>query len=340
VAIATLTQPALAPHAGAIAVGIAGIGAHLPERVVTNDGLAAALDTSDAWVRDRTGIGQRHLAADHEATSDLALAAGQAALADAGLAPADLGAVIVATCTPDHSLPSTAALVGARLGTSAPAFDLNAACSGFVYGIRVAAALAAAGGGSVLLIGAETLSRIVDWTDRATAVLFGDGAGAVVVAAGAGTLGPFDLGADGGLADVLIVPAGGSRTPRSAEPRDHLVHMQGREVYRHAVRRMAASSLAVLDAAGLTPDDVDLFVGHQANARILDAVTTRVGIDPRRAHVTVDRHANTSAASIPLALADAAAAGRIGPGARVLVTAFGGGVTWGSALLSGWEVGR
>ncbi|MBW3662820.1 MAG: beta-ketoacyl-ACP synthase 3 [Actinobacteria bacterium] len=322
-----------------MAVGIAGIGAHLPERAVSNDELAATLDTSDAWVRDRTGIGQRHLAADHVATSDLALAAGKAALADADLAAADLGAVIVATCTPDHTLPATATLVAARLGTTAPAFDLNAACSGFVYGIRLAAGLVAAGGGPVVLIGAETLSRIIDWTDRSTAVLFGDGAGAVVLAAGAGTVGPFDLGADGDLAELLIVPAGGSRTPRSSEPRDHLLHMHGREVYRHAVRRMAASSLAVLDAAGLTPDDVDLFVGHQANARILDAVTARVGIDPARAHVTVDRHANTSAASIPLALADAAAAGRIAPGARVLVTAFGGGLTWGSALLSGWEVG-
>lgn len=321
-----------------LGVRIAGLGTYLPERVVTNDEWARTLDTSDEWIRTRTGIRERHFAAEGEATSDLAIAAGKAAIADAGLGVEDIAAVVVATTTPDHAVPGTAPIVAAGLGTEVPAFDLNAACSGFLYGLRTAGAMAATGSGPVLLVGAETLSRVVDPEDRAIAVLFGDGAGAMVLTADDGAvLGPFDAGADGTVADILWQPASGTRTPPTPErlaAGDHWLTMRGREVYRHAVTRMAASSTRVLEAAGLTVDDIDLFVGHQANARILDAVGARLGIDPSRMHVTVDRHGNTSAASIPLALGDAREAGVLEPGMRLLLTAFGAGLTWASCLVT------
>ncbi len=318
-------------------VRIAGLGAGLPSRIVTNDDLADELDTSDAWIRTRTGIAQRHVAAPHEATSDLAAAAGKAALADAGLGIADVTTVLVATTSPDHRVPGTAPLVAAALGTEVSAFDVNAACSGFVTGLRVGGALAATGDGAVLVIGAETMTRIVDPEDRAVRVLFGDGAGAaVLVPDGRGRLGPFDLGSDGRDPSMLWCPGGGTRTP--IEPPstdgDPYLRMRGGDVYRHAVARMVASSRAVLAAAGIGVDDVDLLVGHQANARILDAVVQRLGIDPGRSHVTIDVHANTSAASVPLALADARDRGRLLPGATVLLTAFGAGLTWASCLLT------
>jgi 3-oxoacyl-[acyl-carrier-protein] synthase III len=321
-------------------VRIAGLGAHLPDRVVTNDDLAAELDTSDAWIRSRTGIAQRHVAAPHEATSDLAAAAGKAALADAGVGADEVATVIVATTTPDHPIPGTAPAVAAALGARAgAAFDVNAACSGFVTGLRVAGTLAVAGDGPVLLIGAEVLTRVVDPADRAVRVLFGDGAGAVVlVRDDAAALGPFDLGADGSDPSLLWCPAGGSRTPAvpGAVGADPYLRMRGGEVYRQAVSHMVSSSRAVLDAAGIGIADVDLLVGHQANARILDAVVQRLGLDPARSHVTVDAHANTSAASVPLALADARDRGRLAPGATVLLTAFGAGLTWASCLVR-WD---
>lgn len=323
-----------------LAVRIVGLGAHLPAHVETNDDLAARLDTTDAWIRTRTGIGQRHVAAADEATSDLALVAGKAALADAGLGVEDLGAVVVATMTPDHLTPSTAALVAHGLGTQVAAIDVNAACTGFVAGLRVAGALAATGTGPVLLVGAETMTRVVDPDDRATRILFGDGAGAaVLVADDAAELGPFDLGSDASDRTILVTPAFGTATPPTPErlaAGEHHVHMRGGDVYRHAVARMTASSQAVLAAAGRTVEDVDLLVGHQANARILEAVVGRLGIDPARSHLTVAEHANTSAASIPLALADARDRGRLQPGTRVLLTAFGGGLSWGSCLLT-WD---
>lgn len=346
-AVARVTQPTTveaprgADHAAGVVtlpVAVRGLGAYLPKQVLTNDDWAAVLDTSDEWIRSRTGIVERHVAAPHEATSDLALAAAEAALADAGLDAADLGAIVVATTTPDHQIPGSAPAVAAGLGVTAPALDCNAACSGFVYGLRLAGGLVATGSGPVLLVGAELFSRATDHRDRDTAVLFGDGAGAVVLDHDpAATLGPFDLGADGTQTEILWSPASGSRTPPTPEAvaaGAHLLAMQGREVYRHAVTRMAASSRAVLDAAGVAPADVDLFVGHQANARILDAVASRVGITAEQAHLTVDRHGNTSAASIPLALTDARDAGRLHPGDRVLLTAFGAGLTWGSCLLT------
>lgn len=320
-----------------LAVGIIGLGSYLPARVVTNDDLAQRLDTSDEWIRTRTGIRERHYAAPEEATSDLALAAARGALDDAGLEAADVDVVIVATTTPDHPVPATAPLVAARLGLQCTAFDVNAACSGFVYGLQVGSTLAAAGS-TVLLIGAETLTRYVDHDDRSIAVLFGDGAGAVVLRSEPhARIGPFDLGSDGSELEILWMRAGAAR-----EPFDPVLHadassrmsMRGGDVYRHAVARMTSSSQAVLDAAGEDIGDVDLVVGHQANRRILEAVGQRLGVPEGRSHLTVDRHGNTSAASIPLALADARDRGLLRSGDRVLLTAFGGGLTWGSCLLT------
>ena len=318
-------------------VAITGLGSYLPEQVVTNEDFAQRLDTSDEWIRTRTGIRERHYAAPDEATSDLATAAGRAALHDAGLTADDVDVIIVATTTPDHPVPATAPIVAARLGRTCTAFDLNAACSGFVYGLQVGAGMAA-GGSTVLLIGAETLTRYVDPDDRSIAVLFGDGAGAVVLQRDdAATIGPFDLGSDGSELEILWMRAGGSR-----EPFDPIAHaeassrmsMRGGDVYRHAVTRMTSSSQIVLEAAGVTIDDIDLMVGHQANLRILEAVGQRLGVPADRCHVTVDRHGNTSAASIPLALDDARQQGLLDPGARLLLTAFGGGLTWGSCVLT------
>jgi len=295
------------------------------------------LDTSDEWIRSRTGIGARHHAAPDEATSDLAVHAARAALADAGLAVSDLAAIVVATTTPDHPIPATAPLVAAALGTNVAAFDINAACSGFVFGLHVAATTALALDAPVLLIGAETLTRAVDAGDRSVAVLFGDGAGAVVIAPHAsGVLGPFSLGVDGSDPTMLWTEAGGSRLPIDAplasSSRAHLT-MRGGDVYRHAVTRMTAAAGEVVARAGLAVADIDLFVGHQANQRILDAVAQRVGIDADRCHLTVGEHGNTSAASIPLALADARDTGRLAEGDRVLLAAFGAGVTWGACLV-------
>jgi 3-oxoacyl-[acyl-carrier-protein] synthase III len=320
-------------------VRIAGLGSHLPARVVSNDELALTLDTSDEWIRTRTGIRQRHVAAPGEATSDLAAAAGKAALADAGLGIEDVTTILVATTTPDHTVPGTAPLVAAQLGTNAAAFDLNAACSGFVYGLRVAAALATTTG-PVLLIGAETLTRVVDPADRSVRVLFGDGAGAVVLVPDErASIGPFDLGADGADPSMLWTEAGGVRSPvdgASLADGRHYLTMRGGDVYRHAVSRMTAAAAGVLEQAGRTVDDVDLFVGHQANIRILDAVRQRLGVPADRTHVTVDQHGNTSAASVPLALADARDRGRLRPGDEVLLAAFGAGLTWGACLLT-WQ---
>jgi 3-oxoacyl-[acyl-carrier-protein] synthase III len=318
-------------------VRILGLGTYLPARVVTNDDLAQHLDTSDEWIRTRTGIRERHYAATDEATSDLAIAAARAALVDAGLEPSALDVVIIATTTPDHPIPATAPAVAAALGLTCTAFDVNAACSGFVYGLQVAAGLAESGA-TVLLVGAETLTRYVDPNDRSIAVLFGDGAGAVVLAPDpTASIGPFDLGSDGTDPSILWMRAGGSREPfdpvAHADPSSRM-SMRGGDVYRHAVSRMASSSQAVLASAGLGVDDVDLMVGHQANQRILDAVAERLGMPAERCHLTVDRHGNTSAASIPLALGDARDRGILRPGMQLLLTAFGGGLTWGSCLLT------
>jgi len=326
--------------AGGWPVAIAGLGVRLPDRVVTNDDLAEVLDTSDEWIRTRTGIRQRHVAAPEEATSDLAAAAARDALADAGLEAAALAAVIVATTSPDHAVSATAPLVASALGVAVPAFDLNAACSGFVYALRVASGMVATGDGAVLVVGAETLTRVVDPEDRSVAVLFGDGAGAVVLVPDPDArLGPFVLGADGGGASMLWTASGGTRRPFDAEvlaDRSHYLTMRGGDVYRNAVVRMTESAREVLELAELSVGDVDLLVGHQANVRILDAVAARLGLPAQLSQVSLDRHGNTSAASIPLALWDAREQGKLRDGDTVLLAAFGAGATWGACLLT-WK---
>jgi 3-oxoacyl-[acyl-carrier-protein] synthase-3 len=313
-----------------------GIGVAVPSHVVTNADFATRLDTSDEWIRSRTGIAERRIADPTTATSDLALEAAQAALKHAP--DSGIDALIVATTTPDHPMPGVAPLVAARLGFGTiPAHDIQAVCSGFIYGLASAAGLIATGiAERVMVIGAEVMSRIVDQDDRATAVLFGDGAGAVTLRAGGpdelGAIGPFDLGSDGEQAEMLFTPAGGTRTPveTTADARRRFLTMDGRQVYRHAVRRMTESSQQLLRRAGLDVGDVDRFVAHQANLRILMAVADRLGIPDERRVSNVDRYGNTSAASIPLALADA----DLRAGERILLTAFGSGFTWGSTLLT------
>ena len=313
---------------------LTGVGTYLPENCVTNDDLARTIDTSDAWIRERTGIRQRYLAQPHETCAFMATEAARAALARSGLAAADIGAVILATATPDQAFPATATRVQAALGTSGFAFDLSAACSGFVYALGTADAMIRTGMvRAALVIGAEVYSRILDWEDRGTCVLFGDGAGAVVLqaaegdAAGPGVL-SVHMHSDGSLGDILYVNGAVGRRDLPG----HLV-MNGREVFRHAVGRMSESIDEALAANGLAREEVDWLIPHQANKRIIDGVGKRLGLDESKVVVTVDRHANTSAASIPLALGEAMADGRVRPGQLVLLCALGGGLTWGAALL-------
>jgi 3-oxoacyl-[acyl-carrier-protein] synthase-3 len=326
--------------AGGRAAVIAGLGSWLPERVVTNDHLASVLDTSDEWIRSRTGIRQRHVIDPGMATSDLAVEAGSRAMKSAG--ESDVDAVLLATTTPDRPCPATGPDVASRLrlGT-VPAFDLGAVCSGFVYGLAVGAGLIATGAmDRVLVIGADTYSTIIDPTDRGTRAVFGDGAGAVVLRSGTfaetGALGPFDLGSDGTLSDLIAIPAGGSRQRSTQQPvdcADTYFQMQGKKVFRTAVARMAESARLVLGKAGWTVDDIDHVIAHQANQRILDAIAAELAVPDDRVVSNIERVGNTSAASIPLAMADAAASGILQPGHRVLVTAFGGGLTWGSTVV-------
>jgi 3-oxoacyl-[acyl-carrier-protein] synthase III len=319
---------------------ITGIGTSLPARLVKNDEIAERLGVTTDWIRDRTGIEQRYILGPDEATSDLAVEAGRRALESSGNPGIDF--LILATCTPDHTFPSTAPAVAARLGLDGiAAFDLNAACSGFVYGLTTGAGLLASGAfRQGLVIGADAISTIVDHDDRITAPIFGDGAGAVVVRAGTpdepGSLLAQVAGSDGALLDILVTPAGGSRQRASGiapDPVNSYLGMEGRLVYKHAVARMAESARTVIDRTGWTVDDVDCLVAHQANRRILTATAREIGLPPERAFVNVDRVANTSAASIPLALSDAMAAGALKAGDKVLLVGFGGGVTWAAASL-------
>lgn len=316
---------------------VRGCGAYLPKNVVTNEDLARKVDTSDEWITSRTGIKQRHIVSDQEKTSDLALNAARAALDDAGLDVGGLDMILLATTTPDETFPATATVIQAELGMERGfAMDVQAVCSGFIFAMATANSYLITGQAkTALVIGAETFSKLLDWKDRTTCVLFGDGAGAVVLESsqGAGTTGDrgilaSKLHSDGRLHDALYVDGG----PGSTQTTGH-VRMQGREVFRHAVVNLAAIVHEVLDEVGLGVADVDWVVPHQANKRILDGASKRLGIDPAKVVVTVDRHANTSAASVPLALAEAVGDGRIKRGDLILLEAMGGGFTWGANLV-------
>jgi 3-oxoacyl-[acyl-carrier-protein] synthase-3 len=314
-------------------VSITGLGAYVPERVVTNDELSKLVDTSDEWIMERTGIRERRIAADSQALSDLSLPAAQQALEQAGSDGSDIDLLIVATVTPDMMFPSTSATLADQLGAKdAAAYDLSAGCTGFMYAIVQAYGMVAAGlSRRALVVGGDVLSRILDWTDRSTVVLFGDGAGAVVLEPSeeAGFL-TFELGADGAGGENLWLPGSGSR--RFEDP-DRLVKMNGREVFKFATRVLVSSAEAVLGRYGATVEDVDVYVPHQANVRIIDHATKKLGIPSDRVVINVDRYGNTSSGSIPLALADAQADGRLRPGSLVLMTGMGAGLTWGSALM-------
>ena len=299
---------------------ITGYGIAVPDKIVTNDDLSLTLDTNDAWIRERTGIVERRIGG---TTSGLAIEAGLAALANAGRRPDEIDAVILATTTPDQMVPGTSATVQDGIGITGGAFDVNAACSGFVYALVVGHGMLSIGAERLLVIGAETLSRITDWDERSVSILVGDGAGAVVLEAtdGPGQLLSYKLGADGSLRHLLKCDHGG------------YLYMNGKEIFRKAVSVVVESSLAAIAEDGLTPDQIDLVVPHQANLRIISAACQRLAIPEEKAVVVIDRYGNTSSASIPLALADALDTGRLAAGDHVLLTGFGGGMTWASAVL-------
>jgi 3-oxoacyl-[acyl-carrier-protein] synthase-3 len=320
-------------------VTITGLGAYVPERVITNDDLERMVDTSDEWIMERTGIRERRIAAEEQALSDLSLPAARQALEQAGVGGAEIDLLIVATVTPDMMFPSTSAILADQLGAKdAAAYDLSAGCTGFMYALVQAYGMVAAGlSRRALVVGGDVLSRILDWTDRSTVVLFGDGAGAVVLEPSddAGFL-AFELGADGAGGEHLWLPGSGSR--RFEDP-EQVVKMNGREVFKFATRILVQSAEAVLERYGATIDDVDVYVPHQANVRIIDHATKKLGIPSERVVVNVDRYGNTSSGSIPLALADAQVDGRLRVGSLVLMTGMGAGLTWGSALMRWTENG-
>ena len=320
-------------------VTITGLGAHAPERVITNDDLTQLVDTSDEWILERTGIRERRIAADSEALSDLCLPGAQQALVQAGVSGKDIDLLIVATVTPDMMFPSTSAILADRLGaTDAAAYDLSAGCTGFMYAIAQAYGMVASGiSQRALVVGGDVLSRILDWSDRSTVVLFGDGAGAVVLERSEedGFL-AFELGADGAGGEHLWLPGSGSR---QFEDPESFVKMNGREVFKFATRVLVQSAEAVLERYGASVEDVDVYVPHQANVRIIDHATKKLGIPSERVVINVDRYGNTSSGSIPLALAEAQADGRLRAGSLVLMTGMGAGLTWGSALMRWTEGG-
>ncbi len=316
---------------------VQGCGAYLPERIVTNDELAKKMETSDEWIQQRTGIKQRHIATDGEFTSHLALKAAERALAHAGLNGADLDLIVLATATPDETFPATATVVQKALGMNkGAAFDLQAVCAGFVYGVSVADSMIKNGlAGTAMVIGAETFSRILDWNDRGTCVLFGDGAGAIILRGEQGEGTSADRGilanalhSDGRQHDILYVDGGPSSTRTTG-----FLRMEGKEVFKHAVVNTAAVVGEVLGKAGLEAKDIDWLVPHQANKRIIDSTGRKLGLAPEKVVVTVDKHANTSAASIPLALDTAVKDGRIKKGDLALLEGIGGGLAWGASLI-------
>jgi len=334
---------------GPLRAAVAGWGYAVPQGRLTNaDLVARGIDTTDEWIVERTGISERRILSPGETTASLAIAAGYAAITSAGITPADLSMVMVATCTPEQPIPETSCFVAEGLGVRCGAFDVGAACAGFTYGVVVASALLGASGGTlgpILVVGAENLTRVVDPTDRSMVILFGDAAGAVVLAPSAGgPSGPgllaWDTGSDGSQSSLIQIPGGGSRRPPTAETvaaGEHWMTMQGQEVFRRAVRVVVDSSLAALARAGLSAEQVDWFVPHQANARIVTAAANRLKIPAERCIVNIDRYGNTSAASIPIALDEAARQGLLKAGDHLLCAAFGTGLTWGAAICRwGW----
>ena len=340
---------------------IIGLGTYVPDNVVTNDDLAAGLDTSDEWIRQRTGIAERRIAEPGVCSSDLGVLAGQEALADAGIEAERIDLVITASISPDQMMPATAARVAYGCGcVNAGAFDVSAGCAGFIYALAMAAGAVASGmRDNVLVVGAEAISRVVDWEDRSTAILFGDGAGAAVVSpvksdgaegrapatAGgrrpqAGILG-FDLGGDGSGADSLSIPAGGSRMPATCETvagRQHYMHMNGKEVYKFATRVVTHSAKRVLGRCGYEVGDIDLFVPHQANLRIIEGAVAKLGLPWDKVYTNLQKYGNTSSASIPLCLSEARADGRLKDGDLLLLMGFGAGLSWGACLMK-WGMG-
>lgn len=319
-------------------IGVLGLGAYVPERVLTNHDLEKMIDTSDEWITTRTGIKERRIASEGEASSDLGAKAALKALEDAKVDPAEIDAIVVATLSPDHIFPATACIIQEKIGAvKAAAFDLSAGCSGFVYALAVAYGLVQTGLEKVLVIGAETISRFVNWQDRSTCVLFGDGAGAVVLGRveRGGILG-FDLGADGSGHSILNIPVGGSRepiTPENLAQNRHYLYMVGSEVFRFAVRTVPRTSRKALKKAGLEVGDIDWLIPHQANTRIIDAAVNLMGIESEKVVVNLDKYGNTSAASIPIAWAEAAEDGRIKRGDKLLLVGFGAGLTWASMVI-------
>lgn len=324
---------------------IAALGVYVPDRVMTNEEISRRLDTSDEWIRSRTGIRERRVADPAQAASDLGVIAARRCLEAANADPLSIDLVIVATISPDHMMPATASIVAEQIGAlRAGAFDIQAGCTGFVYGLAAATAFVGAGlYSNVLVLGAEVLTRMVDWEDRSTCVLFGDGAGAVLVTSASDeSVFYFDLGNDGSGAPFLNIPAGGSRLPASEETvRQHLhaMHMTGSEVFKFATRTVAESCEKVLSIAHLGVSDVDLFVPHQANIRIIDSAVRRLGFGETQVFANLDRYGNTSCASIPICLSEAVATGRLKKGDRLLMAGFGAGLTWGSCLTE-WALGE
>jgi 3-oxoacyl-[acyl-carrier-protein] synthase-3 len=319
---------------------IVGTGSYLPDKVLTNRDIERMVETNDEWIVSRTGIRERRIAAAHEATSDLGYHAAQRALEAAGLRARDLDLVVVATLTPDAPLPATAVYLQHRLGAKkAAAFDVMAACTGFIYGLAVVDGLIRTGvARNCLLVGAEVLSRVLNWEDRGTCIIFGDGAGAAVLVPTHGRSGLLSthLYADGGQADLLCIPGGGSRIPASREAVEqklHCVHMKGNETFKLAVKGMAQAATAALEANGVTAADIALLVPHQANIRIIEATAQRLHLPMSRVFVNIERYGNTSGATVPIALDEAVREGRAAPGDLVLLDAFGAGFTWGSALI-------
>jgi len=319
-------------------VGIIGIGSYTPPKVVTNSDLEKMVDTSDEWIVTRTGIKERRIAEPDVATSDLSFEAAKIALASANLSPKDIDLIIVATVTPDMLFPATACILQDKLGAECPGFDLSAGCSGLIYALSVGTQFVANGTyNNVLVVGAEVLSKITDWQDRSTCVLFGDGASAMILApVERGGFKSFVLGADGSGGKLLELPAGGSRLPASYDTvsqRLHYIKMNGREVFKFAVKIMGEAALDAIEKAGLTPSDIDLFIPHQANIRIIESAAERLKLSMDKVFINLDKYGNTSSASIGIALHEALLSGKIREGSRIVMVGFGAGLTWGACVL-------